>query len=194
MGCVAAALTLTLAMSGCGGSSRAIIPSSYDTFNSTKTAFQIQYPAGWKAKGGGGSGYVWAEFTSGSAKISVAANSVGSLIGDIANAQQQTAGATTTNDPKLKPVAQLHEGAKGCVDGVKNIREDEAVLLQSGLGDAWKSEFTGKKTFGGKVHGYRATTMSVNHQICVNCECSESQWDELKPVFDKVIQSVSLGQ
>jgi hypothetical protein len=180
-----------LAISGCGG--RAVVPASYNTFNSKDGSFQIQYPAEWTADSGDRSGYAWAKFTSGSAEIMVDANVAGSLIGDIAKTGILPIGIAG-NAADRTPVAAAHENERESFEETANVTEQKPTTLHTGLGDARKSEFTGKKTFGGSIHGYRVTCLSPNKRISVVCQCSESEWETLKPAFDKIIQSATLGK
>ncbi len=66
--------------------------------------------------------------------------------------------------------------------------------MKTGFPDARKSEFSGSKTFGGKIRGCRVTALSSHKRIRVVCECPESEWEALKPAFDKAIESVAMGK
>ena len=169
------------------------MPTSFNTFNSKDGSFQIQYPAEWTAEGGDRSGYAWAKFTSGNAEISVDANAVGSIIGDLAKT-----GMVMTNDvanmEDRSPVAATHETEREGFEEDSGVKEQKPAPVKTGLIDARRSEFTGKKTFGGAIDGYRTTCLSFMKRIRVVCQCPESEWDALKPAFDKVIESVAMGK
>jgi hypothetical protein len=182
-----------LAMSGCSGP--AVVPAAYNTYNSDDGTFQIQYPAEWKVEGGGTRGYNWAKFTSGSAQILVESNVAGSLVADISKIGSPvhvTSGQA--EQPDRAPVAVVHEHERQGFEEDEGVQEQEPVILQTALSEARKSEFTGARTFGGAIRGYRATALSSENRIRVVCQCSESQWEALTPAFDKVIASVARGK
>jgi hypothetical protein len=185
------------AASGCGGSTGAA-PTSYKTWNATDGTFSIKYPEDWKAEGGGKHGVQWAEFTKGNAKIKVDVSTVSSLLGDIARSAGTAAGVGSPFsgiDPeveeKMAPVAVAHNFAKEFAeDAYARYQEEEAQLVQCGLGDARKSEFTASGGLGGKLHGYRATALSTNKGVHVTCICSEKNWKTLQPAFDEILNSL----
>jgi hypothetical protein len=190
---LAAALGAVLAIGGCTG--KAVVPTSYSTYNAKDGSFQIQYPEGWESDGGDTRDYAWAKFTSGGAVISVDANAVGSLLGDIAGPRtMHVGGQVVTPDEENAPVAKVHEHEKEGFESDEGVTEEKPVVVRTGFPDARKSEFSGSKTFGGKFRGCRVTALSVNKRVRVVCECPESEWESLKPAFDKAIQSVAMGK
>jgi len=38
---------------------------------------------------------------------------------------------------------------------------------------------------------FRATVLSRDKRVRIVCQCPEAEWQTLKPVFDKVIESVA---
>jgi hypothetical protein len=180
-----------MAMSGC--SEPAVVPTSYKTYNHQDGSFKIDYPAGWEMTSGGKGQLAHARFNSGDAFISVKTSLAGPLKGDIAQSMGVMAGGTEGKEER-PPVATVHESEKKAFEEDESVQEKAPVAINTGLGDARKSEYTGSKSLGGDIHGYRATTLSRDLEIRVICECSEEQWNALKPVFDKVIESVSLGR
>ncbi len=179
-----------LALEGCKG--RAVVPASYKTFNADDGSFQIQYPAEWEVESGGKAGYAWAKFSSGNAEITVDANSVGSLIADLSKTARPMLGIQTTED--TAPVAAVHEYEREGFEEDQGVKEKTPEPVPTGLTDARKAEFAGKTTFGGSIHGYRTTALSSTKRIRVVCKCPESQWEELKPAFDKIIPSLTKGK
>ena len=188
---LAAAIGAALAIAGCTG--KAVVPTSYSMYNSKDGSFQIQYPAGWEADGGDRSGYAWAKFTSGNAVISVDANVVGSLLGDIAK-RKMVHGGILPDQEERSPAAVVHEQEKGGFEEEEGVTEQEPVIVKTGFPDARKSEFSGSKTFGGAIRGCRVTALGTDKRIRVVCECPESEWEALKPAFDKAIESVAMGK
>jgi hypothetical protein len=60
----------------------------------------------------------------------------------------------------------------------------------------WISESGGNCQFAstaasGGIRGYRATAVNGDRRIQLLCTCPVAEWDALKPVFDKVIGSLS---
>jgi hypothetical protein len=180
-----------MAISGC--SEPAVVPNAYQIYNHKDGSFKIEYPQGWKVESGGKGRLARAKFTSGDAFISVSMDLVGSLKGDIAQSMGVMAGGTEggANRP---PVAEVHESEKKGFEEDEGVTEKAPVAVNTGFGEGRKSEYTGSKTLGGDIHGYRATALGRDLEIRVICECSEDQWNALKPIFDKVIESVSKGR
>jgi hypothetical protein len=187
----AAAIGAALVLSGC--SSSAVVPQSYNKYNSKDGTFQIQYPAGWQAEGGGKAGYAWAKFTSGSAEIAVNTNVVGSLVGDIAGGGMMGASRPEDMGHERDPVAVVHEMEREQFEEDEGVKEQDPVEVETGMRGAKKAEFTGTKTFGGEIHGYRVTALGRDYRFRVVCRCDKDQWQALQPVFDKVIPTLRVG-
>ena len=170
-----------------------MFPTSYSTYKAQDGSFTIQCPADWEVEGGGKGGYSWAKFTSGSAKIAVDTSAVSSIVNDIAHAGGGMAGlvGVAPSEPEQSSVAAVHNREKQDFEEEAGVQEQRPVPASTGFGDSRKSEFTGTRTFGGAIRGYRVTTMGLNHRFRVVCECAEPDWNDLKPVFDKVIESLS---
>jgi hypothetical protein len=180
-----------ISLGGCGGP--AAVPTSYNTFKSADGSFKIEYPAQWSAEGGGGKGGVaWAKFTSGNSEIKVETNVAGSLMGDIAKSTGSLLGGEAAEDPA--PVALVHEQEKAGFEEDAGVQEQKAAPVKTGIPEARKAEFTGNKTFGGSIHGYRVTALSTQRRIRVVCQCPEAEWTSLKPAFDKIIETLSFGK
>lgn len=130
---LAAAIGAILVIGGCTG--KAVVPTSYNTYNAKDGSFQIQYPAGWEADGGDRSGYAWAEFTSGGAVISIDANVIGSLIGDISKSSIIPMGIVTDQEDR-HPVAAVHAHEKQGFEDKKGVTEEKPVPVKTGFPDA----------------------------------------------------------
>lgn len=181
---------VAVALAGCGG--KAVVPSSYKSYNAKNGAFKIEYPDGWTAEGGGNAQYASAKFTSGKAQIEVYTGLSGSAMGDIAASQNRMSGAKD-DDETLAPVAKVHQVEQAGFVEEQGAKEQPPVALKTGLGDTRKSEFTASGSFGGAMHGYRATALSRDFRIRIVCQCPEAEWAALKPAFDRIITSVSMG-
>jgi hypothetical protein len=56
-------------------------------------------------------------------------------------------------------------------------------------------EYTGTSGFlffGGKVHGYAATVQGPKHFMQILLQCPENNWDDLKPVYERILKSAAL--
>ena len=186
-------LAWLLACVGCGGGT-VQIPTSYATYQAKDGSFDVDYPEGWEAKGGGKrSGTpVWAKFSSGPALIHFKASSTNIM----ANASMTGRSADANAVPTLAPVHLLHvdaaEQAKEEYDGYTEVAGGPAVM-NCVLGPARSSEFTYKTSFGSAMHGYRVSIMGYDRGITVFCTCPESDWNAVMPVFDKVLASLVRG-
>jgi hypothetical protein len=168
-------------------------PTSFHTYNHKSGVFQCDCPDDWTEEGGGKKAY-WAKFTRGGATIRLQTSESGSLLGDIAGSGGMVVGPDAA-PVDLSPVAQVHEVNKAAfADDWSNFDEKTPVTVPTKrLGEARKSEFTASGSLGGKVHGYRATVLALNHCITIACTCPEAEWTKLQPAFDQVIASLARG-
>jgi hypothetical protein len=178
-------------LSGCGEPTT--VPKSYKTFIAVDKSFKIDYPDEWTADSGGKGGYAWAKFTSGSSEISVNANVVGSLMGDIAS-RPHHAVLGEQPDPETAPVAIVHEQERETFEEDADVKEKTAEVAKTGIQEARRAEFTGERTIGSSIHGYRVTALTTQRRIRVVCQCPEGEWESLKPAFDKIVESLGLGK
>ena len=190
-GLVAAAVGLVFLLTGCTG--RAVVPTAYDTYNCKDGNFKIQYPAGWQVEPSGQGSYASVKFTSGGAEITVETSLAGSLVGEMASSGMLKFIAPGQPE-NLPPVATVHLREKESFQDGEGVEEKEPVVVQTGLGEGRKSEFQGKSAFGAETRGYRVTTLSRDYRIRVVCKCPASEWDALRPAFDKVIESLGIGK
>jgi hypothetical protein len=97
-------------------------------------------------------------------------------------------------DEENAPVAVVHEHERPGFEEEKGVTEEKPAVVKTGFPDARKSEFSGSKTFGGTIRGCRVTALGADKRISVVCECPESEWEALKPAFNKAIESVAMGK
>lgn len=182
---------LLIACVGCPANKPVPAPTGYATYKSTdnKRTFKCDYPEGWSASGGGKQN-AWAKFISGSAKIEARTDITGSLMGDIAKNAPLGFGEDMAFEEDLEPVAQVHRmGLEIAESAFSNYKEiAEAEKFKCNIGPARRSEFT-SSSFGGPLHGYRATLLQLDRRVTVYCTCSESDWATLEPAFDRVLKS-----
>ncbi|MBN2577967.1 MAG: hypothetical protein JXB10_03170 [Pirellulales bacterium] len=181
------ALTVALlASAGCGGN--AVVPSSYSTYTDSNNFFTIQAPDGWDSKDGGDRKHGWIEYSSGTAKIAVDASPISDLIFSIAET-----GVVPMVGPGLDPskaAKKVHWLEKPGFEENQDVKEERATPVQTRAGKGLQSEFTGENAFGTALHGYRATAVVNDKRVQIICQCPETEWNTLKPVFDTVIASV----
>jgi len=109
---------------------------------------------------------------------------------------------------RAKPIFNHH--GKGFKKRFKNYKETKLSLPESQLPkmtnvvqventkdmvpDIRFAEFTASGNsygMGGKRHGYRMAVGGTKEILCVVCECSERDWQKLKPAFERVMVSLA---
>ena len=111
---------------------------------------------------------------------------------------------------KLVRVAVGRRGAALSIDQVheyygevakkifSNYKEDSERPIQTeGFGEAYVSDFSGSEGmfgFGGNVKGCRASLQHAGRQYNVICKCPPAQFEDVKPVFEKIIASLGTGE
>jgi hypothetical protein len=181
---------MAISLVGCG--SPTVVPKSYSSYKAEDGSFKIEYPAEWVAEGGGKGGLGWAKFSSGNSEIKVNTSLIGSLMADISKLGNPL--MNEQNNEDTAPVAVVHQQEKAEFEEEAGVQEKKAEYVGTTVTDARKSEFTGKNTLGGSIHGYRVTALTPNRRIRVVCLCPEAEWESLKPAFDKIIMTVSIGK
>jgi hypothetical protein len=167
-------------------------PKSFASYTSKDGRFACDYPRGWKVDGGGNTDFTWAKFTRGSAEIRIEGDLAGSLIGDIARSTGGMMGGDLSGEDA--PVARAHDHGLRRLKGEDSGYEERAPkTFDSGMGEGRRSVFITKQTLGGKIFGYRATLLGGDRRITVTCRCPATNWQVLKPAFEKVITSVKSG-
>jgi hypothetical protein len=185
----------SLGLAGCGGGGPIPAPTEFKTYQAHDDAFQIDYPADWKAEGGGKQGMQWAQFTRGAALVKVGIGVTGSILGDIASGGRVGFGDGEELSPEEKearaPVTHVHQLRKEVMaEEYSEYQESTASNIQVGLGPARKGEFTASAGLGRKIHGYHVTVLSRDYRVTVLCLCPESDWTTLQPAFDRIVASV----
>lgn len=191
------ALAMTLivgslsAVVGCGGGAPAVVPDSYGHFNSPGGTFACDQPEGWEIKKSTGK-VEWAKFNSGSAEIAVRTDVAGSLMAGPSGGR----GSEENEDPTFAPVHALHvESMDKAAEDYSDYEEVQGPdEIDVPLGPARISEFTAATTFGTYLRGYRVTILAHDKRVKVRAVCTEDEWPDLKPVFDKVIESMERGE
>jgi hypothetical protein len=192
LSCISLMLTVVAAtgLAGCSGS--AVVPTAYGEYNARDGTFACARPEGWEYDGGGKNGPQWATFQSGPAEIRISADLVGSLMGGIPSGSLPEGMEEVV---ELEPVHRVHELEKRDAEqkypGYAEVGSPQVIKVT--LGPARQSEFTASSTFGTGLHGYRVTVLGHDKRVEVYAVCPESDWQAMKPAFDKVIASLVRG-
>jgi hypothetical protein len=172
-----------LVLSGCGP---AVVPKEFNTYVAKDESFQCEAPAGWEVTGGGKNSNYNATFSSGGAVIKITFDVTGSVLGDIAKNQNRG------DDPSIPtPLEQMHEmNHKAMAENLSGFKDLSTDDISLPIGKGKKSEFQGDASFGGQQHGYRITSLLTSQRLTVICQCPEAEWQNLQPVFDRVVESI----
>lgn len=194
-GIVALGLMALVAAAGCG-SGRIPAPTAYKHINACGGTFQCDYPEGWEARAGTGQALACgAQFTSGAASIIITGTMAASARGDIASHGGFLAGPGGEEFKRVPPVEVIHQDdLKEVQEEISHYKEEPHQTIQSALGDARRSEFTGTAgMMQQKIRGYRATILGTQQGFRVICKCPEGDWKALEPAFAKLIASLAPG-
>jgi hypothetical protein len=102
--------------------------------------------------------------------------------------------AATRRVPSLTEVHE-HFGEAAKRTFSNNEEGPERPIHTEGFSQACISDFTGKEgQFGGKVRGCRASLLQAQHQYNVVCKRPPAQFEDVKPVFEKIIASLGTGE
>jgi hypothetical protein len=180
---------------GSGQGAKFEAPKAYVLFNpkSFEMLLTCEAPENWKQqfRGGNNVGPIWARFTNGPVSIEIGEALTGEAIRQAVAAMQKN-GKPIRHD--VPTVEQIHEYQRP--KSSENFRSyDESPrsrgIKTKGYGEARISDFTATEGFfGTEASGCRATALNLARQITVTCKCPPSQFEDAKPVFEKVIASL----
>jgi hypothetical protein len=145
-------------------------------------------PEGWKSTSGGGGGRdgppIFAKISDGGS-ISIEIRESFGL---------KLAQAATRRVPSL---TEAHEYLGEAAKKAFSHYEEGPVrpIRTEGFREACICDFSGNEGFlGGKVKGCRATLSAPPHQYNVICKCPPAQFEDVKPVFEKIISRLGTGE
>jgi uncharacterized membrane protein len=181
--------------SGIGKAAKFEAPKKYVKFAPKDFALSAEVPEGWnQINAGGMNGLpISARFWQGSISIEVRESISGGAMAQAAIAGHQNV------DPREKteaPVVGIH--AFGLARFKENYSDYNETLTRpiqtKGYSEGRISDFTASQgLLGSKVCGCRATVMNSIHQFTVTCKCPPKQFKDVKPIFEKVVASLSTG-
>lgn len=191
---------------------RVTAPKSLKPYTAKDKSFACVYPEGWKLNdGAGGSTQAFATWTKGGARLQVSSDLAGSLMGDISKSPMEGMGGLDSmpgagdlgkmsKEMNKPPVEKLHEAGVDDVQsllskrGYEQFKDGQMQAYQGKGGDSRISEFTADGgMFGGKIHGFRTTSLGTERRVRVIAYALEEDWKMLKPFYQKVIMSVEPG-
>ncbi|MES2460432.1 MAG: hypothetical protein V4671_07600 [Armatimonadota bacterium] len=188
-------------------------PQAFKPYSAPDNSFACLAPTGWERKESAAQGIQGQViFRKGEAKIDIASDLQGSLMGDLAratDAQSQAlmeqieqlppelrAQLTTVNTTAPRPaIEQVHLQSKASLAmRFDDYEEMPMRSFGSPLGEARVSEWKARKDgflSGGNFHGYRVTILGNERRVTYTCQCPEASWAKLKPSFGKVLTSLA---
>lgn len=191
---MAAVGLVLLRNSGFGKAAKFEPPQNYVTFAPKGFELSAKIPEGWKTNYGGGQAAVpmFARFSSDSISIEVRESVAGGALGQAAIAIH----GGNSNGPTEAPVVGIHAfHQKEFEEAYKNYKETFGRPIKTrGYGEGRVSDFTAAEgLFGTPIKGCRATMMNSIHQFTVTCKCSAGQFKDMRPIFEKIIESINTG-
>jgi hypothetical protein len=188
-------------------------PQAFKPYAAPDDSFACLAPAGWERRESSSMGIQGQViFRKGDAKIDIASDLQGSLMGDLARATDTQTQALMEQmeqlPPELRaqlggtsptasrpPIEQVHLQSKQAL-AMRFDQYDEMPMqtFRSPLGEARVSEWTAKREgllSGGKFHGYRVTILGNERRVTYTCQCPEDSWKSLKPSFGRVLGSLA---
>jgi hypothetical protein len=176
------------------------VPDSFTTYTSASGAFSLEAPEGWARKGVDieredsmtGQKYEsdsdGATITRGKAIIQVWTDTGGDVMQD----QLLSGGGPNFGgllDDKHK---QFMGVMKKRVGGFTQTESGTFSLAPFGAKVVEYTGTSGFLFFGGKVHGYAATVQGPKHFMQILLQCPDNNWDDLKPVYERILKSAAL--
>jgi DNA-directed RNA polymerase subunit RPC12/RpoP len=190
---VAAVLVLMISGGGAGGGARFQPPQEYVDFSPANLQLSAEIPKGWEKDFGGGQGGVpiHARFSSGKVSIEIReSQGIGAIGGAQIGVQQQ--GGQQDSTQVAENIHEMHR-ARIAEDFSSYIEDAEPRPIKTrGFGTGVVSDFDADQGMlgGGRVKGCRATVLNQLHQFNVICKCPASMFEDLQPVFEKIIGSL----
>ena len=182
---------------GCGQNPIKVPNELYD-WQPKQGVFHMQFPGGWRYDGGNAHGDQWAEFSTRGCVITVKTDLISSLSGDMMGGNSPIQGGLSPEAQKMAeamaPISIVHtNNAENIPPSYSKYSEGKYQVFQSGFGSSRRSEFVAQAGMTGTVHGYRATVLAMDRWLTIFCHCPEKDWQNFKPVYDRVLESITPG-
>ncbi len=183
---------------GTGQATKYEAPKTYVQFS--PKAFEMilscEVPENWKQKfsGGKNAGPILAQFTDGRLSIEIREHLTGDGIREAVAAMRKQIDQARRD---ASAAEQIHEYQRQkSSENFKSYAEGlwSQGIKTKGYGEARISDFTATDgLLGTEVSGCRATALNQARQLTVTCKCAPALFQDAKPVFEKVISSLSFG-
>jgi hypothetical protein len=196
IGSVALAAGGAYFLRGSGQGTPYVAPATYVSFSPKifEMTLNCEVPADWKQRfrGGKNIGPMWAGFTDGRLSVEISENLTGGAIREAVVAMRKKAAPARRDAPAVE---QIHEYQREkSSENFKSYNEAPRSqgIKTKGYGDAQISDFTATEgIFSTEIRGCRATALNQAHQLTVICKCPPSLFEDAKPVFEKIVASLS---
>ena len=185
-------------------------PQTFKPYAAPDNSFACLAPTGWERRESSAQGIErQVIFRKGEAKIAIASDLQGSLMGDMARATDaQTQAMMDQLPPEVRAslaassptasrpaIEQVHlQSQKALAMRFDSYREMPMQTLRSSLGEARCSEWTAKQEgflSGGTFHGYRVTILTNERRVTYISQCPEASWKALRPAFGRILASLA---
>lgn len=183
-GGVVVLILLILVIVKFAGGGAVTAPTEWEKYSVGENEFGFEVPVGWKVSEKGIPNKRDVQITKGSVKITIDENMTGSLVADIANAANR--GVEVSDD--LLPVSTVHTRRRPQNVGADYKEEPATTVNTRGYGKARQSVYTE-----GSKRGIRATVLRHQTSLDIFCNCRASDFDTLRPAFEKFIASFGSG-
>lgn len=174
-----------------GCQQKVAVPNKFKHWNSGDGAFALDYPFGWLPQGGidknRGNSHVI--FEKGGINIRVDASFQQSVMGDLLGGAFDTTGLPDDAQPEAQLHAKNYEYYK---ENYTNYNELPAETIDIPIGSTRVAEFTATEGLS-TIHGIRATTVTADKGVTFRAYAPESQWEDFKPVFYKLLEGMKRG-
>jgi hypothetical protein len=173
-----------------------VSPGAYAQF-SPKTfemGMTCEVPADWKQlfRGGKNIGPMWAAFTDGRLSIEISENLSGGAIREAVVAMRKKADPARRDAPAVEQIHEYMREKSSANFKTYSETPRSRGIKTKGYGEARISDFTATEgIFSTELKGCRATVLNQAHQLTVTCKCPPSQFENAKPVFERVVASLS---
>ena len=172
-------------------------PDGYTPYTSTNKVFIVDQPNGWEAitndavVGGSDLNRGGVLFKNGTAKIDITQSTTAEVKAKALLSMTDDGADVLTQSATGRLFKQQHILAKGNKRDYSEKKPYYTFRTEAGEGISATYTSSGPLVgFGGPVHGYYVAIAGSDKAFTIICECRQSDWNTLKPVFDRVVGSL----
>ena len=158
--------------------------------------FSLDVPSNWAVEAGGGTGGrpAFAKIEGPGAEVDVRNSPRGSAVGDIGAAAEQGGPVGEELPEELTAIFGQHKMTRDQVAGdFSSYEETGGENFDARGGEGRRSVFTASGSFGGAITGLRGTVRVGNETYNVVMRCAPRDFPTLRPVFEKMLDSMGRG-